>query len=288
MYAGSSPSSPYAIWTTSPPDVRTDPSYETHRSSSVFIIRRCMYPVSAVLTAVSTRPSRPPMVWKKNSVAVSPEKKELATKPFAAGSLARAGKMGSVRSTNPSWIRAPPTDCWPTHATICEMLRVDPLDPHVAMTRAGFSRGSSSMHDDPIVSRSRDSVPFMSASRDCSSLHPGCSGRRPARNCAMRSDASSYPRRMTTAFFSVSRADGDTSSRPMENPQLASHRDVILVRRRSARAAVGPELSRMRTYTRPRLDPAPMISLSRFPASSAPSRTTTYPSLAHRTSPRLE
>ena len=29
-------------------------------------------PVSAVLTAVSTRPSLPPIVWKKNSVAVSP------------------------------------------------------------------------------------------------------------------------------------------------------------------------------------------------------------------------
>jgi hypothetical protein len=33
---------------------------------------RLMYPVSAVLTAVSTSPSRPPMVWKKNSVGVRP------------------------------------------------------------------------------------------------------------------------------------------------------------------------------------------------------------------------
>lgn len=31
-----------------------------------------MYPVSAVFTAVSTRPSRPPMVWKKNSVGLRP------------------------------------------------------------------------------------------------------------------------------------------------------------------------------------------------------------------------
>lgn len=33
----------------------------------------CMYPVSAVFTAVSTRPSRPAIVWKKNSVGVRPE-----------------------------------------------------------------------------------------------------------------------------------------------------------------------------------------------------------------------
>lgn len=46
----------------------------------------CMYPVSAVLTAVSTRPSRPAMVWKKNSVGVRPEQKLSATKPLAAGS----------------------------------------------------------------------------------------------------------------------------------------------------------------------------------------------------------
>jgi hypothetical protein len=46
-----------------------------------FISRLLMYPVSAVLTAVSTRPSRPAMVWKKNSLGVSPLKKLLATKP---------------------------------------------------------------------------------------------------------------------------------------------------------------------------------------------------------------
>lgn len=48
----------------------------------------CMYPVSAVLTAVSTSPSLPPIVWKKNSVGVRPEKKLFSTKPFAAGILA--------------------------------------------------------------------------------------------------------------------------------------------------------------------------------------------------------
>jgi hypothetical protein len=116
-------------------------SYCIDRSSSAFIRRLAIYPVSAVFTAVSTNPlymcicmdgwmyaylhiyiyiyiythvniniyiymyiylhiniykythihtyiyipSLPPMVWKKNSVAVNPEKKELTTNPLAAG-----------------------------------------------------------------------------------------------------------------------------------------------------------------------------------------------------------
>jgi hypothetical protein len=51
-----------------------------------------MYPVSAVLTAVSTKPSRPPIVWKKNSVGVKPVKKLFSTKPLASGVLAK-GKL---------------------------------------------------------------------------------------------------------------------------------------------------------------------------------------------------
>ena len=35
--------------------------------------------------------------------------------------------------TKPFWMRLPPTDCCPTHAIICEMLRGDPFDPHSAM-----------------------------------------------------------------------------------------------------------------------------------------------------------
>jgi hypothetical protein len=33
-----------------------------------------IYPVSEVLTAVSMRPSRPPIAWKKNSSGLSPIK----------------------------------------------------------------------------------------------------------------------------------------------------------------------------------------------------------------------
>lgn len=51
-----------------------------------------MYPVSAVFTAVSTKPSRPAIVWKKNSVGVRPEKKLFETNPLAAGIFAKIQK----------------------------------------------------------------------------------------------------------------------------------------------------------------------------------------------------
>ena len=49
------------------------------------------HPVSAVFTAVSTSPSRPPMVWKKNSGAVRPLKKLVATKGTSEGVCRCAG-----------------------------------------------------------------------------------------------------------------------------------------------------------------------------------------------------
>ncbi len=51
-----------------------------------------MYPVSAVLTAVSIIPYLPPIVWKKNSVAVKPEKKLFFTNPLASGVYNNLGK----------------------------------------------------------------------------------------------------------------------------------------------------------------------------------------------------
>ena len=135
---GSKPSSPYASWTIPPVLFRTVPSYLRLRSSRAFISLRLMYPVSAVFTAVSTRPSRPAMVWKKNSVGRIPEKKELATKPFASGVFSPLRKCGSDRPANPSGGRDPPTACCPTHATICEMLIVLPFEPHSAMISGAF------------------------------------------------------------------------------------------------------------------------------------------------------
>ena len=42
-------------------------------------------PVSAVFTAVSMRPSRPPIAWKKNSDGVKPARYEFSTKPRDSG-----------------------------------------------------------------------------------------------------------------------------------------------------------------------------------------------------------
>ena len=41
-----------------------------------------MYPEFAVLTAVSMRPSRPPIAWKKNSCGERPCRYEFSTKPL--------------------------------------------------------------------------------------------------------------------------------------------------------------------------------------------------------------
>lgn len=65
-------------------------------SSNSFMSLLCMYPVSSVLTAVSMIPSLPPIVWKKNSVGVSPEKKLLLTKPLATGDSSSLAKWGRV------------------------------------------------------------------------------------------------------------------------------------------------------------------------------------------------
>lgn len=74
--------------TTSLSKIRQERRRQLKRQWLTLTRRRCMYPVSAVLTAVSTRPSRPPIVWKKNSVGVRPEQKLFSTKPLAAGIFA--------------------------------------------------------------------------------------------------------------------------------------------------------------------------------------------------------
>src|SRR5580704_2452436 len=85
MSTGSSLSAPY--WNCTIPDEEflTVSSYWVDKSSRDFINRLDIYPVSAVFTAVSTRPSRPDMAWKRNSVGVKPEKKLLRTNPFEGG-----------------------------------------------------------------------------------------------------------------------------------------------------------------------------------------------------------
>ena len=72
-----------------------------------------MYPVLAVFTAVSTRPSLPPRAWAKNSSGVSPVMKLLRTLPPSIG--------------------APSTYCWPTHVEIWTMFTMLPLAPESTM-----------------------------------------------------------------------------------------------------------------------------------------------------------
>ena len=103
--------------------------------------------------------------------------------------MAFSGYAGSVRSTKPSWMREPPTDCWPTVAIIWQMLSTEPLEPHVAMMRGELLLDSSSMHMEPIESRSLDRMPLSTDSSDCSSLQPGSSDRRPALYSLMRPSA---------------------------------------------------------------------------------------------------
>src|SRR5256712_399047 len=80
---GSTPSSPNLNWMIVSAVFRTVPSSLTFRSSRALIRRRCMYPDRDVRTAVSTRPSRPPIAWKKYSVGWRPLLYDDFTKPFA-------------------------------------------------------------------------------------------------------------------------------------------------------------------------------------------------------------
>ena len=83
----------------------------TTMSSRILINLLCIYPVSAVLTAVSVNPYLPPIVWKKNSVAVKPEKKLFLTNPLASGVALFLIKCGKVLSIKPYAILLPPTVC---------------------------------------------------------------------------------------------------------------------------------------------------------------------------------
>ena len=66
------PSSPYKNCMTRFCESRTDVSFATWIDSKDLTRRLCMYPVAEVLTAVSTRPSRPPTVWFQYSSGVRP------------------------------------------------------------------------------------------------------------------------------------------------------------------------------------------------------------------------
>mmetsp|Transcript_11831 Transcript_11831/g.47731 ORF Transcript_11831/g.47731 Transcript_11831/m.47731 type:complete len:207 (+) Transcript_11831:152-772(+) len=201
-------------------ELRTVPSYWSERSSSAFMRRRAMYPVCAVLTAVSTRPSRPPMVWKKNSVAERPATNEFLTKPLADGSSACAAKCGSVRSTKPLAMRLPSTACWPRQAIICDTLSGEPLAPHSAIVRGAFERGSASrMRSLPAFSRTAPSRPVSSASSDCAASQPGLSASRPAWKSSILALALASPSATTRCWSTATAREGVTSPMPIEKPR---------------------------------------------------------------------
>eukprot|EP00659_Diplonema_papillatum_P008561 gene8560-biopygen8549 len=183
----------------------------------------CMYPVSAVFTAVSTRPSLPPIVWNQNSWGWSPVKNEFATKPRSFGSRENRRKCGKARWMNPSPIRFPVTVCWPRTAAICPMLSGDPLDPHMLMMNGAFAQCKIFMHCPPQSARTCERIPLSLLSTVISSVHPGSASRVPSLKLLMSTAQSSYPFWMYSFVTALSSFPGVTSSMPMLNPRFISH-----------------------------------------------------------------
>src|SRR5437773_1716742 len=123
---GSTPSSPNLNWMIVSAVFRTVPSSFTLRSSRALIRRRCMYPDRDVRTAVSTRPSRPPIAWKKYSVGWRPLLYDDFTKPFASAPRSPFLKCGSVRFQYPRLNRSPRTACCPMEPAIWDRFSIEP------------------------------------------------------------------------------------------------------------------------------------------------------------------
>mmetsp|Transcript_19731 Transcript_19731/g.46221 ORF Transcript_19731/g.46221 Transcript_19731/m.46221 type:complete len:284 (+) Transcript_19731:1899-2750(+) len=221
------------------------------------------------------------MVWKKNSVAVRPEKKEFETKPLAAGSRLSRGKCGSARCTKPSGARLPETVCWPTHATICEMLMSEPLEPHTAMSSGALSQCSSLLQMLPASPRICERTPLIFASRVCSALQPGDGGSLPSLNCLISSRHARLPSTTSSPLRAVSAADGVTSEMPIEKPWFARKRAVSLASRPIADPAATAPSWRNMTAKRESLEPEPTADLSSTPARYSLLCTTVHPSLGH-------
>ena len=113
-------------------------------------------------------------------------KKEEATKPLAAGEASPRVKWGRARPRNPSGHRRPPTDCWPTQATIWAMLMGEPLLPHWDMIRGALVGGRPAMHRRETPSRPPLRRPVRAVSRDSRASQPGWRGKGPSPARAMR------------------------------------------------------------------------------------------------------
>mmetsp|Transcript_4220 Transcript_4220/g.8818 ORF Transcript_4220/g.8818 Transcript_4220/m.8818 type:complete len:209 (+) Transcript_4220:2194-2820(+) len=170
-----------------PFEVRRVPSYRDMTVSMALTRRRWMYPVSAVLHAVSMSPSLPPMAWKKNSCGLRPRRYEFSTKPRDSGPRSSLLKCGRVLFLNPHGIRFPSTFCCPTHAIICEMLIKDPLDPAVTMALTELVSSRLSCAFLPEASRAVFSTLLTYCSKDSIIVRPGCPCSSPACPCRTKS-----------------------------------------------------------------------------------------------------
>jgi hypothetical protein len=102
--------------------------------SMAFFMVLNMYPVTAVFTAVATKPSRPACMCWKYSVGVVPSRNDDVTNPRAAADRAPGGNDGSVRrDTASGGGRSLSTTCWPRLPMTWAGLEALPLDPAVTM-----------------------------------------------------------------------------------------------------------------------------------------------------------
>ena len=171
----------------------------------------------------------------------------------------------------PSGMRLPPTDCWPTHAIICEMLTKEPLEPHVAIVSGGLRKWSSVLQTSPASVRMLESSPLMNDSRVCSAEQPGEGSRVPRSKSSILCWQRAVPSLMSAAFCRSRSAVGITSPTPMEKPRSHRKRAACLAMRDMQRAAAAAPWSRSRMAKSPFFCPSPSQALSMTPHSSSDS-----------------
>mmetsp|Transcript_3396 Transcript_3396/g.13499 ORF Transcript_3396/g.13499 Transcript_3396/m.13499 type:complete len:246 (+) Transcript_3396:994-1731(+) len=101
-------------------------------------MHRCRYPERAVLTAVSTRPSRPAMQWKKYSWGLRPEKNRSSMYPPARWDRSKGWKHGRVFPEIMRGTRRPSSSCCPKQAAICEKFTIEPFAPDCVISDRQF------------------------------------------------------------------------------------------------------------------------------------------------------
>ena len=114
---------------TEPSLSRTVRSQLTTSDSSCFIRHLWRYPERLVLTAVSIRPSRPDIQWKKKSWGRNPEMNLSDTKPQLRGFGSYGKKHGRVLPFYYLGTRRPSSTYYPRIADIIVQLTTPPFAP---------------------------------------------------------------------------------------------------------------------------------------------------------------